>query len=164
MLGKKMEEALNKQVNAEFYASFLYMSMSADFEAKNLPGIAHWMMEQAKEEYEHAMKFYRHIVERGGAVKLEAIEGPKTQWKDALEAFSEAYGHEQKVTGMINKLVEISEAEKDYASRSLLQWFVDEQVEEEAQTSLIVEQLKMTAGSNGGLLMLDHRLGKRKED
>jgi ferritin len=161
MIGKKMEDAINKQINAEFYSSFLYLSMSADFEEKNFKGFANWLKVQAGEEYEHAMKLYKHIIERGGRVKLTAIDGPKAEWKTALEAFEEAYGHEQKVTAMIYKLVEISKDEKDYAAESMLKWFVDEQVEEESQTLEIVDQLKMIGDSKGSLFMVDHKLAKR---
>ena len=164
MIGKRIEDGLNKQVNAEFYASFLYLSMSADFEAKNLKGFSHWMKAQAAEEYEHAMRIYKHIIERGGKVKLTAIDGPKAEWKTALEAFEDAYAHEQKVTAMIYKLYETAKDDKDYAAESMLKWFVDEQVEEEAQTLEVVEKLKMIGDSKGSLFHMDHQLGKRKED
>ncbi len=163
MIGKKMEAAINKQINAEFYSSFLYLSMSADFESKNLRGIAQWLKVQAEEETKHAMRFYTHLVDRSGKVKLDAIDAPKQEWKSALEAFEEAYAHEQKVTGMIYKLVEISKDEKDYAAESMLKWFVDEQVEEEAQTLEIVDILKMIGDSKGSLFQLDHKLGHRKD-
>lgn len=164
MIGKKMEEGLNKQINAEFYSSFLYLAMSADFEEKNLKGFANWLKVQAGEEYDHAMRLYKHIIERGGRVKLAAIDGPKAEWKTALEAFEDAYAHEQKVTAMIYKLVEIARDEKDYAAESMLKWFVDEQVEEEAQTLEIVDQLKMIGDSKGSLFQVDHKLAKRKDD
>lgn len=164
MLSKKMEDAMNKQVNAEFYSSFLYLSMSADFEVKNFLGFAKWMKIQAQEEYEHAMKFYNHIIERGGRVKLAVIDAPEIEWDTPIKAFGQAYEHEQKVTAMINKLMDIAEAEKDYASRSFLNWFVDEQVEEEATASQIVETLKVIGDNVNGVFALDHRLGKRKED
>lgn len=164
MLSKKMEDAMNKQVNAEFYSSFLYLSMSADFESKNFLGFANWLKIQAEEEYSHAMKFYSHIIERGGKVKLAAIDAPESEWDKASKAFGQAYEHEQKVTAMINKLMDIAESEKDYASRSFLTWFVDEQVEEEANASQIVETLKLIGENTNGLFALDHRLGKRKKD
>jgi ferritin len=161
MIGKKLEEAINKQINAEFYSAFLYLSMAADFESKNFTGFAQWLSVQAKEEQAHAMKFYKHLVERGGKVRLSAIAAPKTDWTKPLEAFTEAYEHEKKVTAMIYSLVELAEAEKDYAARSMIQWFVDEQVEEEANSSRIMEQLKLIGDSTNGIFMLDHRLGKR---
>ncbi len=163
MIGEKMENALNKQVNAEFYSSFLYLSMSADFESKNFKGFAQWLKIQAEEEYQHAMRLYQHIIERGGKVKLQAIDAPKIDWKAPLEAFQDAYEHEKKVTGMIYNLVEAARGEKDYAADSMLKWFVDEQVEEEANTLQIVEQLKMIGDSKGSIFMLDHQLAKRKE-
>jgi ferritin len=164
MIGKKMEAAINKQINAELYSQFLYLSMSAGFESQNFKGFSGWLAVQADEENSHAMKFYHHLIERGGHVKLEAIEAPKTEWKNALEVFTDAYEHEQKVTGMIYKLLETARDEKDYAAESMLKWFVDEQVEEEANTSEIVGILKMIGDSKGSLYQLDHKLGKRKAD
>ncbi|MEI7542161.1 MAG: ferritin [bacterium] len=164
MIGKKMEDAINKQINAEFYSSFLYLAMAADFEAQNFKGFTNWLKIQAQEEYSHAMKFYHHIIERGGKVKFEAIDAPKAGWKNALAVFTETYEHEVKVTAMIYKLVEIARAEKDYAAESMLKWFVDEQVEEEANTSEIVGILKLIGDSKGSLYQLDHQLGKRKAD
>jgi len=164
MIGKKMEDALNKQVNAEFYSAFLYLSMSADFASKTFDGFAQWFRVQSEEEQKHAMKFYNHIIDRGGSVKLAEIAAPKTAWKTPLEAAEDAYAHEQKVTAMINKLVETAQDEKDYAALEMLQWFVKEQVEEEMNSSKIAEQLKMIGTSVGGVFQLDHRLGKRKED
>ena len=164
MIGKKMEEAINKQINAELYSAFIYLAMSADFESKTLKGFAHWMKVQYGEEVSHAMKFYHHLIERGGIVKLEKIDAPQQSYNNALDAFKTAYAHEQKVTAMINNLLEIARAEKDYPAESMLKWFIDEQVEEEANTSEIVELLKMAGDSKGSLLAIDHRLAKRKED
>jgi ferritin len=164
MLGKKMQDGFNSQINAELYSAYLYLSMAASFEAKNFSGFAQWLKVQSKEELAHAMRFYGHIVERGGAVRLSAVEGPKTEWKTPLEAFEDAYAHERKVTGMIDALVESSYSEKDNASRSFLKWFVDEQVEEEAQAADIVAKLRMIKETPGALLMMDHRLGKRGKE
>lgn len=164
MIGKKMETAINKQINAEFYSSFLYLSMAADFAAQNFKGFSGWLTVQAHEENSHAMKFYHHIIERGGKVRLEAIDAPKTEWKTPLAAFTDAYEHEQKVTAMIYKLVEIARDEKDYAAESMLKWFIDEQVEEEANTSEITGILKLIGESKGSLYQLDHQLSKRKAD
>ncbi len=161
---KKVLDALNKQVNAELYSAYLYLSMAAYFESNNLKGFAHWMAVQAKEELSHAMKFYNHIVERGSRAVFSAIEKPREEWKSPLEAFSDAYAHEQEVTSLIHGLVDLARAEKDHATDSMLKWFVDEQVEEEASASEIVEQLKMVKESSNGLLMLDHRLGKRGKE
>ncbi|MEI7641095.1 MAG: ferritin [bacterium] len=162
-IGKKVEDALNKQINAEFYSALLYLQMAADFEAKNLTGFANWMEVQYGEENKHAMKLRKYILVRGGKVKLTAMEAPKPSWKSALEAFEDAYAHEKKITGMIHKLLETAKDEKDYATESMLKWFVDEQVEEEAQTLQLLEIIKGMGESKNALYMLDHRLAKRKE-
>lgn len=162
MLPKKIETAMNKQINREFYSAYLYLSMSAYFQRLNLEGFAHWMRVQAGEEQSHALKFFDHIVERGGTVKLEAIEGPEQAWKSPLEVCQAVLKHEQLISKCIGDLVELSQSQKDHASMSLLQWFVDEQVEEEANASLLVERVKMVKDSPGPLLMLDRQLGERK--
>jgi ferritin len=162
MISKKMETALNKQINAEFYSSYLYLSMAADFEAKNLPGFANWMKVQAQEEWGHGMRIYQYINEQQGRVTLEAIEAPQKEWASALEMFEAANKHEQHVTSLIHDLVTVATGEKDYASQIFLQWFVNEQVEEEASASAIVARLKMIGDSPQGLLILDHELGERK--
>jgi ferritin len=164
MIDTKMEKAFNGQINAELYSAYLYLSMEAHFKSKNLNGFAGWLRIQAQEEVKHAMKFYDHILERGGSVTLKAIDEPKIEWKTALEAFEDAYKHEQKVTGLINGLVDLSYTEKDYASRSFLKWFVDEQVEEEASAGEVVAKLKMIKDMPGALLMLDHHMGKRSKN
>jgi ferritin len=162
MISKKMEEALNKQINAEFYSSYLYLSMAADFEAKNLPGFANWMKVQAQEEWGHGMRIYKYLNEQNGAVKLAAIAEPPTTWKSPLEAFEAAYKHEQQVTSRIHDLVTLGTGEKDYATQIFLQWFVSEQVEEEASALAIVEKLKMVGDAPQGLFMVDAELGQRK--
>lgn len=161
MLSKKMEQALNDQINAEYFSSYLYLSMSAYFEAENLPGFAHWMSKQALEERVHALKIFGYINERGGRVILKGIKAPETQWKSALDVFQASYKHEQLVTSLINKLVDQAIKEKDHATDAFLQWFVNEQVEEEASASAIVEKLKMVKNAPGGLFMLDRELGAR---
>lgn len=161
MLKQRMQDALNKQINAEFEASYLYLSMSAYFESINLPGFANWMKIQAQEELTHAMKIFRFVNDRGGRVILTAISKPETEWKTPLDAFEGALAHEQKVTGMIDNLVDIATEEKDHASRSMLNWFVDEQVEEEANASEIAEKLKLIGDKGQGLLMLDRDLASR---
>jgi ferritin len=161
MLKKEVEQALNEQLNAELYSSYLYLSMASYFESINMAGFANWMKVQAQEELGHGMKFYDYIVERGGRVMLKPIEGPQTEWKSAFSAFEHVYKHEQKVTGLIDGLVELSIKEKDHATNSFLQWFVDEQVEEESSADAIVQRLKRAADSPGGLFMLDNELGKR---
>jgi ferritin len=161
MIGKKMQDALNEQINKEMYSSYLYLSMAAASEDWNLRGFANWLEKQAKEESEHAQKLYKHLVDRGGRVLLKAIDAPPTEWKTPLAMFEQVYAHEQKVTGMIHNLVALARGENDYASEVMLQWFVSEQVEEEANSSEIVERLKMIKDSVNGLMMLDHGLGAR---
>ena len=161
MISKKMEKALNGQVNAELYSSYLYLSMESWFKSKNLNGFANWMRVQAQEEMSHAMKFYDFIDERGGRIVLKAIDGPPTEWDSPLAVFEAVYEHEQKVTGLINDLVDLSIKEKDHATNGFLQWFVSEQVEEEASADAAVQQLKMVESAPGGMFMLDRELGRR---
>ena len=161
MISKNIENALNEQVNAELYSAYLYLSMESYFKAQNLNGFANWMRVQTQEEVSHAMKIYDFINERGGRVLLKAIEGPETDWDSALAVFKAAYEHEQKVTGLINNLVDLAIKEKDHATNSFLQWFVNEQVEEEASADEIVQQLKMMEKAPGGMFMLDRELGQR---
>ncbi len=162
MMTNKMEEALNEQINEELFSSYLYLAMSAWFESQNLPGFASWMKVQAREENGHAMKFFEYINERRGRVVLKAIKEPGKEWKSPLAAFEAALEHEQYITGRINDLVNLAAAEKDHATAGLLQWFVKEQVEEEASADRIVQMLKMAANAPGALLMLDHQMGERK--
>ncbi len=159
---ERMEEALNKQLNAELYSAYMYLSMTAWFEAMNLDGFASWMKAQALEETEHAMKFYNFINERGGRVRLMPIEGPPTDWDSPVDVFEAAYKHEQRVTGLINDLVDLAIQEKDHATQIFLQWFVTEQVEEEASFSAILEKLRMVGESPGPLFMMDRELGQRR--
>jgi ferritin len=161
MLNPKIEKAFNGQLNAETFSAYLYWSMSAYFESVNLKGFANWMRVQAQEEMVHAMKFSTFINERGGRVALTAIEGPATQWDSPLAAFENAYQHEQTVTGLINGLVDLTVAESDHASQAFLQWFVTEQVEEEASADEVVQKLKLIEGAPGGLFLLDQELGQR---
>ncbi len=161
MIGKKMKEALNGQVNAEMYSAYLYLSMESYFKSLNLNGFANWMRVQTQEEMVHAMKIYDFINERGGRVILKAIQGPPTQWDSPRAVFEAAYAHEQKVTGLISDLVDLAIKEKDHATNSFLQWFVNEQVEEEASADAIVQQLKMMEKAPGGLFMLDRELAQR---
>ena len=162
MLSKTMEEALNRQVNRELYSSYLYLGMSAYFETVNLKGFAGWMKIQADEERSHAMKIYEYIIARQGKVVLDTIEAPKGKWTSAGKVFDEVYAHEQKVTGMIDTLVDLAIKEKDHATFELLQWFVKEQVEEEANAAMITEKIKTVGDVPGHLFYLDHELGKRK--
>jgi ferritin len=161
MIGKKMEKAINEQINAELYSAYLYLSMVAYFESVNLRGCATWMRAQTQEEIVHAMKMYDFINERGGRVILKAIETPPSEWDSALAAFEAAYAHEQIVTGRINDLVNLAVEEKDHATNAFLQWFVNEQVEEETSADNVVQNLKMAQDAPGALFMLDRELGQR---
>ena len=161
MLSERMMKALNKQLNAELYSAYLYLSMAAYFESKNLKGFANWMRVQAQEELTHAMKFFDYINERGGRVYLEAIEKPPTEWKSPLDVFEATYEHEVKVTSMINDLVNMAMEEKDHATYNMLQWFVAEQVEEEASADEIRQQLRMIKEDGRGIMMLDRELKQR---
>ena len=162
MISKKMQDALNKQLNAELYAGYLYFAIGAWFEEQNLQGFAAWMKSQAFEEVSHAMRFYNHILERGGTIELDAIKKPEGKWTTPVQAFQAAYEHEVKVTKMINDLVDLANAEKDNAALiGILHWFVNEQIEEEEQTLTAVEKLKMVEDSKEGLFMLDKEYGTR---
>jgi len=161
MLSKKMEKALNDQIQAEIYSAYLYLSMEAYFHSINLPGFANWMRVQYQEEMAHAMKFYDFICERGGKVILQAIDAPPSKWKSPLAVFEAGYQHEQKVTARINALVDVAIGERDHATNNFLQWFVAEQVEEEDNASGVVEQIKLVGEAQGGLFMLDRELGQR---
>ena len=164
MIGKPMQDAMNEQINKELFSSYLYLSMAAYFEDKNLPGFAHWMRMQADEEREHAMKFYDFILERGGRVFLKAIDAPKTDWNSSLEVAEEVAAHEAKVTASIYALYELALKEKDYPAQVMLQWFIAEQVEEEKNAGEIVANLKLIEERGTAVLMLDHRLAKRKDE
>jgi ferritin len=162
MLNEKMEKTLNEQINEELYSSYLYLAMAAWFESENLPGCAAWMQAQAREENGHAMKFFQFINERRGRVALQAIKEPTKEWASPLAAFQASLKHEQHITGRINDLMNQAIAEKDHATAALLQWFVNEQVEEEASVDGIIQRLKLAEKSPGTLFMLDHVLGERK--
>ena len=161
MLKEKIREALNQQLNAELFSSYLYLSMASYFESINLKGFANWMRVQTQEELVHAMKFYDFIIERGGKAILAPIEGPPTKWESPLAVFEHAYQHEQKVTGLINNLVDLSIAEQDHATNNFLQWFVAEQVEEEASADEVVQKIKLMGDASGGLFMIDQELAQR---
>jgi ferritin len=162
MISKKVHAAFNAQINHEMYSSYLYLSMAAYFHSINFDGFAHWMRVQAKEETVHAMKLFDHLRDRGARVQLEAIDRPKVKWVSPLEAFKAAYEHEMFITGKINGLYKLAEKEADYAAKVVLDWFVKEQVEEEASASRIVELLGRIKDSGSGLVMLDKELGKRE--
>ena len=161
MLAEKMQTALNGQLNAELYSSYLYLSMNAYFKSVNLDGFANWMYYQAQEELEHSLKFYDFVIQRGGKVQLTQIEAPPTEWDSPMAVFEATLAHEQKVTGLINDLVEIALEERDHATNIFLQWFVSEQVEEEESVGGVLEQLKLMGDAKGGLFMIDRELAKR---
>ncbi len=161
-MNKKMEEAFNKQLNEELYSAYLYLSMSAYFEAENLKGMANWMRQQSQEEMMHAMKFYSFIFDRDGKVTLTEIRSPKTQWNSPQDAFEDALGHEKKISRNIHDLVDLSLKESDHAANTFLQWFVNEQVEEEASVKEIADKLKFAGDNKVTLFMMDSELGQRQ--
>ncbi len=161
MISVKMQKALNKHLNEELFSSYLYLSMAAYFESKNLKGFANWMRLQSQEEYTHGMKFYSYIIQVGGTVTLNQINAPKTSWKNHMEVFKETLEHEKFITELVNKLVDLAIIEKDHATNNFLQWFVNEQVEEVATAEDIVNKLEMIGDNKNGLFMLDRELGAR---
>lgn len=161
MITKKVEEAINKQINAEFWSAYLYLSMSAYYSSVGLSGFANWMRVQWQEEVSHALKFFDYLVERGGTPILTAIDDVQKKWDTPLAAFEEVQKHEQHVTSLINNLMDVAIEEKDHATKSMLQWYVDEQVEEEANAQTIVDNLRLVGGKGDGLLLLDRELKLR---
>ncbi len=160
-MNKNIEKAFNAHLNAEFYSSYLYLSMASYFVAQNLEGMAAWMRVQADEERMHGMKFLDFIFDRNSRVVLEQIDKPKTDWSSPLEAFKDALAHEQQVSQKINELVDLAVRENDHAANTFLQWFVTEQVEEEATVQAIVGKLELIQDNGLGLLMIDQQLGQR---
>lgn len=163
VMNEKLLKALQEQLNAEAYSAYLYFSMASWFESENLTGMAHWMKVQAKEELEHAERFYNFINARRQKVNLLPIDGPKTEWSSPLEAFEDAFKHEQVVSKRIHDLLALAIEVKDYPTQEFLQWFVKEQVEEEATADSIVRKLQLVGDSKNALFMLDHALGERDE-
>jgi ferritin len=161
MISKKLEDALNDQIAAEYYSAHLYLAMSAYFEANDLPGFANWMRIQYQEEMSHAEKIFDYVIERDGRVVLKAFDAPPLEWKSTLDAFEATYKHEQHVTGLINKLMDLAIEERDHAGQIFLQWFVNEQVEEEATAKTLIQQLKLLGDSKAGLFQIDRELGQR---
>lgn len=161
MLNKKLEEALNNQINAEFWSAYLYLSMSSYFESKGLNGMASWMNIQFKEEQDHAIKFYNYVLAKGGRVLLKPIDKVDTQWTNPLDVFEKTLNHEQKVTSLINNLYSLATEEKDYATQSELKWFIDEQVEEEKNAQDIIDTLKLLGDNGYGLYQFDKELALR---
>ncbi len=158
---KKMEKAFNMQVNAELYSSYLYLSMESYFQSISLKGLAKWMRCQVQEEMFHGIKMYDYIHERGGRAQFEAIEKPVAEWKSPLAAFEHILSHEQKVTELINDLIDVALEVRDHAAKAFLDWFIIEQVEEEATVGEIVDRLKLIGEDSSGLFLLDSELGKR---
>ena len=161
MIKEKIQEALNNQINRELYSSYLYLSMAAYLESINLRGFANWMRVQVQEENFHAMKMFDYLISRGGRAKMLPIEAPPVEWDSLLKVFEHTYEHEQKVTGLIHDLVKLASAEDDFATYNMLQWFVTEQVEEEASASEILENLKMIGNDKNALLLLDREFAQR---
>ena len=163
MLKSNLQDALNDQMNAELASAYLYLSMAGYFESRSLRGMARWMQVQAQEEWRHAMKFFQHVVDRGGRVALQQIDAPKEKWNSVQEVFQDALSHECQVTGRIHGLVKLAASEADFATNAFLQWFVNEQVEEEANALHIVQQLRLMGDSKDSMFTLDRELGKRGE-
>lgn len=161
MLTQKLNDAINDQINAEMYSAYLYLSMAAWFEAENLPGFANWMRVQVQEEQFHAMRFFGYVHNRNGRVILAPIDGPPTSWESALDVFKATLEHEEYVTSRINKIMDMAIAESDHALKSHLQWFVDEQVEEESNANTILGKLRLAQGSPQAMLMLDTEMAAR---
>ena len=162
MISKQTAAAINTQINREFFSAYLYLAMATHFSANGLAGSANWMQQQAQEELFHGMKMFAYVNGRGGRVILESIAKPPHQWKTTLQVFEDVLAHEQKVTGLINDLVDLAIAEKDHATNNFLQWFVAEQVEEEDNAGTLVNKLKLIGKDANGLFMLDTELAQRK--
>jgi ferritin len=161
MLSKTMEAAINEQIKHEFYSAYFYLSMAAYCESNNLFGSAKWLKMQAGEEQEHALKFFGHVLDRGGKVTLQAIPQPPAEYTSLVDVFEQVLAHEQKVTALITRLYELAVKENDYPTQFLLQWFINEQVEEEQNGTTIVEMLRMVGSQPQGLFMIDSKLGAR---
>ncbi len=161
MFSKRLQAAINDQINAEYYSAYLYLSMAAYLEYKDLPGMAHWMRMQYEEEVFHALKFFDFMNDRGARVILKAIDAPPSDFGSVEEVFAEVLAHEQKVTSLIHNLYKLAVEENDYPTQSLLQWFIDEQVEEEKTASDILARVRMVKDYPPGILMIDDALGQR---
>lgn len=161
MLKEKVLNAINDQINAEFHSAYLYLSMAAWFEDKGLSGFANWMKVQYQEETSHAVKFFNYVIERNGKVVLSPIAAVETEFKDIVEVFEKTLVHEEMVTDRINKIMDIAISESDHATRSFLNWFIDEQVEEEANVNEILDTLRLINGQGNGVFMLDREMKQR---
>ena len=161
MISKKLEKAINEQINAEFWSAYLYLSMSAHFSNQGLPGFANWFQVQFQEEQDHALKLMNYLISKGNKVELQPIKKVETSWESILKAFEDTLAHERVVTGLINNLVGIARSENDYASENMLQWFVNEQVEEEETAQGMVDSLKLIGANGFGIYTMDKELGQR---
>lgn len=160
-MNAKVERAVNEQIHAEFFSFYLYLSVAAYFTSRHLDGFSHWMRIQAQEEFRHAMKLFDYINERGGLVELMALEAPQREWSSPSAAIEAVLEHERFISGRINELVDLADAENDHATKVLLHWYVNEQVEEEATADTLFHQVKMVEESPHGLLMIDRELAGR---
>lgn len=160
-MSKKMEDALNAQLNFEFYSAYFYLSMSMHFQAEGLTGVANWFDIQYQEELAHTRVFMNYINLRGWRVQLKPVAGVPTEWKSVLDAFNDTLTHEKEVSARINNLFALAESEKDYATRDRLLWFISEQVEEEDSVRLIIDKLKLIGDNGTGLYMFDREMASR---
>ena len=161
MIKGRVQDAINDQINKELYSAYLYLSMAQYFEARSLKGIAHWFFVQHQEEVKHAQKFISYLNEKGGRVVLKAIQEPKFEWKSVKEAFEDTYSHEKFITESIENIMKIAIEENDFSTQNLLNWFIDEQVEEEKNSFELVEKIKFVGEDGYVLYMLDKELGTR---
>lgn len=161
MISNKIQDALNEQINAEFWSAYLYLSMAMHFEAEGRAGVANWFRIQWQEEQAHAQIFINYLNQRGGRVQLKAIDAVPTSWESPLDAFKATLAHENKVTALINNLYALAEAENDYATRDRLNWFVTEQVEEEDNARQLIDKFSLIGDNGMGLYMLDQELASR---
>ncbi|MGC9151544.1 MAG: ferritin [Microbacter sp.] len=161
MINKEIEKKLNKQINLEFWSSQLYLSMSAYFSAKGLQGFAHWMFVQYQEEVTHALKFFNYLIERGGRVNLMPIASVNTEWASTLDVFLETQTHEKEVTEKIYQLADLAVVNRDHATQSMLRWFIDEQVEEEANVQAIIDKLNLVKDNGHAIYSIDKELSVR---
>ena len=164
MLTKKMHDEINDQIQREFESAFIYLSMAAYFDARTMPGFAQWMKLQFQEEQDHALKLYDFVGDRGNCVKLQALGQPPVEFESVLDVFEQTLAHEQKITGHINDLYALATEEKDFATQIFLQWFVDEQVEEEKNVGDILDMLTLIGDNVHALIMLDRELGGRQPE
>ena len=161
MISQKIQDAINAQINRELYSEYLYLSMQASMSSLDLDGFANYFQVQTQEEHFHAMKMYNFILDRGGKIVLQKIDGPPVEFKSVIDVFEQTLTHEQFVTKCINELMDIAVKENDHAASSFLKWFVDEQVEEEATVTKILSKLKLIGGEGHGILMIDAELAQR---